>query len=95
MDEGKLAHNPISEQLGALSVGINKEGKIIADLNCVEDSSCETDMNVVMTSSGKFVEVQGTAEGQPFSREQFNALIDCAQEAMKKVFEAQNKVLGK
>ncbi|EQC46292.1 tRNA adenylyltransferase [Bacteriovorax sp. BSW11_IV] len=95
MNEGKLSENPIREQLGALSIGINKEGKIIADLNYIEDSSCETDMNVVMTSTGKFVEVQGTAEGHPFSREQFNALIDCAEVAMKRVFEAQNKVLGK
>ena len=89
MSEGKLKENPLKEKLGALSVGINKEGKIIADLNYEEDSSCEADVNVVMTESGKFVEVQGTAEGDPFSREQLNALMDCADIALKNVFKAQ------
>lgn len=94
MEQGLLKESPLTEALAALSVGINKEGKIIADLNYDEDSSCDTDMNVVMTESGKFVEVQGTAEGTPFSREQLNALMDCAQTALKDVFEAQRKILG-
>lgn len=93
--EGKLAESPITEGLAAISVGINKEGKVIADLNYEEDSSCETDMNIVMTESGKFIEVQGTAEGQPFSEEQLQALLSCAKDSMKSVFEAQNKALGK
>ena len=71
MNEGKIKENPLRERLGALSVGINKEGKIIADLNYEEDSSCETDMNIVMTKSGKFVELQGTAEGEAFSYEHY------------------------
>lgn len=94
MEQGLLKESPLTEALAALSVGINKDGKIIADLNYDEDSSCDTDMNVVMTESGKFVEVQGTAEGTPFSREQLNALMDCAQTALKDVFEAQRKILG-
>lgn len=94
MEQGLLKESPLTEALAALSVGINKDGKIIADLNYDEDSSCNTDMNVVMTESGKFVEVQGTAEGTPFSREQLNALMDCAQTALKDVFEAQRKILG-
>lgn len=93
LEEGKISSNPIKEQLAALSVGVTMEGKIIADLNYEEDSSCGTDMNIVMTSSGKFVEVQGTAEGEAFSRDQLNALLDCADKALKVVFDAQRKVL--
>jgi ribonuclease PH len=92
--EGKLNETPISEKLGALSVGINGEGKIIADLNYEEDSSCEADVNVVMTESGKFVEVQGTAEGEPFSREQLDALLECAKTAMRSIFDEQTKALS-
>lgn len=90
---GLLKTSPIKEKLGAISVGINKDGKIIADLNYEEDSSCEADVNVVMTESGKFVEVQGTAEGEPFSREQLDALLECAKMAMLTIFEEQRKVL--
>ncbi len=91
--EGLLDKSPIQEQLGAISIGINKGGKIIADLNYDEDSSCETDMNVIMTRTNKFVEIQGTAEGSPFSSEQLSALIECAQVSLVKVFEAQDRVL--
>ncbi len=94
MKEGLLKINPITAQLGALSVGIDKQGQIIADLNYVEDSSCETDMNIVMTSQGKFVEIQGTAEGEPFSKEQLEALLECAKHALQSVFSEQNKVLN-
>lgn len=94
MDAGVLKENPIKDQLGALSIGISKDGEVIADLNYEEDSSCETDMNIVMTGSGKFVEVQGTAEGEPFSMEHLNALIECAKTALKHVFTAQQKVLS-
>ncbi len=92
ISEGLLKKDPIEDQLGAISVGINTEGKIIADLNYAEDSSCETDMNIVMTGSGKFVEIQGTAEGEPFSREQLNALLEASESALKSVFEEQNRV---
>lgn len=91
--EGKITENPIKEKLAALSIGINKDNEIIADLNYEEDSSCEADVNIVMTESGKIVEVQGTAEGEPFSREQFNEVMDCAAIAIKKVFQKQNEVL--
>ena len=90
---GELSESPIVEPLAALSVGINENGKIIADLNYEEDSSCETDMNIVMTESGKFIEIQGTAEGSPFSREQLDALIDCANIALRPVFKAQSDSL--
>ena len=88
-----LSSSPIIEPLAALSIGINKDNKIIADLNYEEDSSCETDMNIVLTESGKFIELQGTAEGSPFSREHLDALVDCSMEAMKSVFAAQKEVL--
>jgi ribonuclease PH len=89
ISDGSLSASPLRERLGALSVGINKDGQIIADLNYEEDSSCEADVNVVMTESGKFVEVQGTAEGEPFSREQLDALLDCSKAALSYVFSAQ------
>ncbi|MGZ3787116.1 MAG: ribonuclease PH [Bacteriovorax sp.] len=93
MGEGAIAENPITEQLAAISVGITKSGKIVADLNYDEDSSCETDMNVVMTKSGKFVEVQGTAEGHPFSHDQLMALLDCAKTCLETVFAKQLEAL--
>jgi len=93
ISEKELTVNPLTEELGAISVGINTNGKVIADLNYEEDSSCETDMNIVMTRSGKFVEVQGTAEEKPFSADQLQALLDCSKESLKNVFEAQDKVL--
>lgn len=94
MGEGLLKESPLKEALAALSVGIDKEGKIIADLNYEEDSSCEADVNIVMTESGKFVEVQGTAEGDPFSHEQLLALLDCSKQALTYVFKAQKEALG-
>lgn len=91
--EGLIKEYPLNEQLAAISVGVNKEGRVIADLNYEEDSSCETDMNIVMTKSGKFVEVQGTAEGHPFSHEQLMALLDCAKICMETVFSKQTEAL--
>jgi len=93
LKEGVIKENPLKEKLAALSVGINREGKIIADLNYDEDSTCEADVNIVMTESGKFVEVQGTAEGDPFTREQLDAVLKCGEEAMKIVFQKQAEVL--
>ena len=94
MSDGLLTENPMKEPLGALSIGINKENQVIADLNYEEDSSCETDMNIVMTRSGKFVEIQGTAEGEPFSPDHLEALLECAKTALVPVFEAQEKALS-
>ncbi len=94
LESGQLKQNPITHQVAAISIGINKDGDIISDLNYEEDSSCETDMNIVMTKAGAFIEVQGTAEGQPFSSEQFGMLIDCAKESLKTTFAAQDKILS-
>lgn len=94
MSEGKIVNNPLREQLAAISIGVRCGGQVIADLNYEEDSSCETDMNIVMTKSGRFVEIQGTAERNPFNREQLNAMLDCAESALKEVFKAQDEVLN-
>ena len=89
-----IARNPLKGKLAALSVGIDQRGDIIADLNYREDSSCGTDMNVVMTDDGRFVEIQGTAEGAPFSSDQLQGLLECAKLALGEVFSAQAEVLG-
>jgi len=93
MKDGLIKESPIKENLAALSVGLDRDGKVIADLNYEEDSNCEADVNIVMTESGRIVEVQGTAEGEPFSREQFDAIIDCGATALKSVFKIQNEVI--
>jgi ribonuclease PH len=95
MKEGLLQTNPIKEALGAISIGINCNNEVIADLNYEEDSSCDTDMNIVMTATGKYVEVQGTAEREPFSKEHLDALLACANQALKVVFSEQKAVLDK
>lgn len=93
MKDGLLKENPIKDGLAAISIGITKNDEVIADLNYEEDSSCGTDMNIVMTSSGKFVEVQGTAEGEPFSMDHLQALLACAQTALKVVVLEQKRAL--
>jgi ribonuclease PH len=74
---GTLAATPLTDSVAAVSVGVY-EGTPVLDLDYDEDSNCETDMNVVMTGSGGFVEVQGTAEGKPFSRNEMDALLNLA-----------------
>ena len=77
MAQGKLSVSPIRDQVAAISVGM-VQGTALLDLEYTEDSACDTDMNVVMTGSGNFVEVQGTAEGAAFSRQQMDALLELA-----------------
>lgn len=93
MKEGVFLDNPLKCSVAGISVGINQNGKVVADLNYEEDSTCETDMNVVMTSDFKFVEVQGTAEGEPFEERYMAALLLSARIALAKIFEEQQKVL--
>ena len=85
---GKLAHNPMREFVAAVSVGIH-QGVPVLDLDYAEDSDCDTDMNVVMTEGGGLIEVQGTAEGTPFSRAELNALLDLAELGGRQLFELQ------
>lgn len=94
MDDGVLKEDPVTEQLGAISVGVNKNGKVIADLNYEEDSSCETDMNIVMTRAGEFVEIQGTAEEKPFNKNQLAGLLEAAESSLEVVFNKQDEVLN-
>jgi len=92
-DRGALAESPIRDFVAAVSVGIY-EGVPVLDLDYDEDSHCDTDMNVVMTGSGGFVEVQGTAEGAPFSAGQMQALIALAQQGIAELVAAQKAALG-
>ena len=81
MAQGKLAKSPIIASVAAISVGI-LQGTPLLDLDYAEDSACDTDMNVVMTGAGHFVEVQGTAEGAAFSRAEMNALLTLAEKGI-------------
>lgn len=89
---GKISQNPIREHLAAISVGISG-AQALLDLDYIEDSSCETDMNVVMTESGRFVEIQGTAEGQAFSRAEADTLLDLASAGIAELIAAQKAAL--
>jgi ribonuclease PH len=89
----KLTESPLKDFIAAISVGIY-QGVPVLDLDYVEDSDCDTDMNVVMTGSGGFVEVQGTAEGAPYSRAEMDALLDLAQAGIAQLVEIQGDVLG-
>lgn len=90
--QGLVKKNPILDMLAAISVGII-HGEDLLDLKYSEDSIAEVDMNIVMTGRGKFVEIQGTAEGEPFSRERMNKLLDLAQKGIKELFEVQKAAL--
>lgn len=91
--KGLLKQTPLREAVAAVSVGI-VEGVPLLDLDYPEDSNCETDMNVVMTASGGLVEVQGTAEGLPFSRQQMNELLDLASAGIHDIIQLQQQALA-
>ena len=93
MAQGKLKVSPILDHVAAISVGI-VQGTPLLDLEYTEDSACDTDMNVVMTASGGIVEVQGTAEGEPFSRAELEILLDLAQAGVNSLVKAQKSALG-
>ncbi|MBV8047361.1 MAG: ribonuclease PH [Paludibacterium sp.] len=93
MAEGKLGENPLHDAVAAVSVGI-VDGRPVLDLDYVEDSGCETDMNVVMTGSGRFVEIQGTAEGEPFSREEMDRLLALAEQGIAELIQLQKQALS-
>ncbi|HFK3172535.1 TPA: ribonuclease PH [Proteus mirabilis] len=90
--EGKLKKSPLKSMVAAVSVGI-VDGQPLCDLEYVEDSAAETDMNVVMIDNGRMIEVQGTAEGAPFSHEELLALLALAKGGLEKIFEAQKEAL--
>ena len=91
--EGKLQRNPILHPVAAVSVGI-VSGVPVLDLDYVEDAGCETDMNVVMTGAGRFVELQGTAEGEPFSREDLQQLLTLADGGIQQLIAMQRAALA-
>ena len=91
--QGKLPANPLRDHVAAISVGIYK-GVAVLDLDYPEDSDCDTDMNVIMTGSGGIVEIQGTAEGEPFSRAQMNQLVDMAEAGITELIARQKQVLA-
>ncbi len=90
---GTLARSPIRQAVAAVSVGI-VGGVPLLDLDYREDSSCDTDMNVVMTDSGGFVELQGTAEGAAFSAAEMGALLALADKGIRELLQAQQRALG-
>jgi ribonuclease PH len=92
-DRGLVAAEPLKDFVAAVSVGI-VAGEPVLDLDYGEDSACETDMNVVMTGAGGFVELQGTAEGAPFSRAQFDAMISLAETGIAHLIAEQEQALG-
>ncbi|MCX7719692.1 MAG: ribonuclease PH [Dictyoglomus thermophilum] len=91
--DGVIKEIPIKEFVAAVSVGI-VDGEILLDLSANEDMRAEVDMNVVMTESGKFVEIQGTAEKTPFTYEQLQQMLNLAKQGIMKLIEIQKKALG-
>ena len=93
LGQGRMGTSPIRDFVAAVSVGV-VQGTALLDLEYTEDSSCDTDMNVVMTGSGGFVEVQGTAEGAPFTRSEMDLLLALADKGIRELNAAQRKALG-
>lgn len=91
-EEGLITTNPLKGMIASISVGIY-EGTPVLDLDYPEDSNAETDMNVVMNDEGKFIEVQGTAEGHAFSSEELNSMLDLANKGISELFEHQRIAL--
>lgn len=94
MDDKRLLREwPLMDQLGAVSVGV-VDGTPVCDLDYPEDSKAETDMNLVMTGSGRFVEVQGAAEGAPFDRSELDRMLELGEGGIRSIFEAQKAALA-
>lgn len=91
--QSKNVQPVIKDMVAAVSVGL-VSGELRLDLEFSEDSKADMDMNIVMRASGDFIEIQGTAEGLPFSREQMNAAVDLAKSGIEEIFDVQRKALG-
>ena len=94
LDEEKVSRLPLKDFLAATSVGILENGEVVLDLNYLEDSQAKVDMNIVMTGRGEFVEVQGTGEEHPFSKEELNTLLGLAEQGILALIAKQKEVLG-
>lgn len=93
LQKGLLSETPIKDSVAAISVGVY-QGQPVLDLDYIEDSDCDTDMNVVMTGSGGFVEIQGTAEGEPFSRQTMDHMLDLAAQGIQALAQLQTQALA-
>ncbi len=93
MKRQQLKRNPVIGSVAAVSVGV-WNGQPVLDLDYAEDSSCDTDMNVVMNDGGGFIEIQGTAEGHAFRREEMQAMMDLAEKGVGELIEAQRAALA-
>ena len=93
LEKKLLTESPIRDSVAAISVGIY-QGTPVLDLDYLEDSDCDTDMNVVMTGQGGFVEIQGTAEGAPFSHAEMASLMSLAEKGIRELVTAQQAALG-
>jgi len=91
--KGTIKTNPLKYMVAAVSVGVYK-GTPVADLDYAEDSNAETDMNIVMTETGKIIEVQGTAETEPFSFDEMQQMMDLGRHAIREIIEEQKRVLA-
>ena len=91
---GALEEDPIKQNVASVSVGIY-QGVPVLDLDYAEDSSAETDMNVVMDAAGRFIEIQGTAEGAPFTDQEMQAMLDLAHKGIREIIDQQNSVTGR
>jgi ribonuclease PH len=91
--QGLVAALPVREFVAAVSVGIH-QGVPVLDLDYAEDSACDADVNVVMTASGRLIEVQGTAEGEPFAREAFDRMLELADRGIRELVARQRSALG-
>ena len=92
-ERGILSADPLKDAVAAVSIGI-VDGKILLDLCYEEDSKADVDMNFVMTGSGKFIEVQGTAESAPFTKKQMERMAEIAHQGIKELLQAQKKVIA-
>jgi len=93
LGKGMIATLPVKDFVAAVSVGL-VDGAPVLDLDYAEDSACQTDMNVVMTGAGRFVEVQGTAEGEPFARAELDRLLELAARGISELVVQQRRALG-
>lgn len=93
MAQGKLAQTPLQHAIASVSVGVY-QGEVVVDLDYAEDSNADTDLNLVMTEAGEFIEVQGTAEAAPFSFEQMNEMMRLGQGAIAELITVQRQALA-
>jgi len=94
LTDGLITKNPIKEMIASVSVGIH-DGKALLDLNYLEDSTAETDMNVVMDGKNNFIEIQGTSEKRPFTYQELESMLALAKKGITELFKYQKEVLGK